>query len=176
MSFYFSYRVEPDDVQYSRAFDDYNLSVKTLRPVFERIRSEFVESQRLTFINEGAFEGKEHWQELSPMYRRWKQRRFGYKPILQATERMKKSLLQRSHPDQVVQMTDDSFTIGTRVPYAYKHQLGIGVPVRKVIELTELQKTRWNRIVHNYLYEMAYDTFGPTLGRKPWPQSEQGEG
>lgn len=53
--------------------------------------------------------------------------------MLRVTDRLYKSLTVSNHPDAVFAITPTEVVFGTRVPYAEKHQLGLGVPRRQPI-------------------------------------------
>lgn len=45
---------------------------------------------------------------------------------LPGNERLKPSLLSAQHPDAIRKVTNDGIEYGTAVPYAYRHQYGVG--------------------------------------------------
>lgn len=89
-------------------------------PIHQLI-SKFFEKQ---FESEGAYGGS-LWNPLSPVTMALKARshreRMG---TLRFTNRLWASLVFDSGPDQFVEITNDSYTRGTRVPYASFHQEG----------------------------------------------------
>lgn len=164
-----TFGVEVDDIQFSRVFDTFDMEITDMRPVWDQLEHDFIQTQLNVFSMEGAVDNRARWQPLSPMYAAWKQRVYGNLSILQLTRRMMRSLTEPNHPDMVLVKERDAFVIGTRVPYAIFHQKGTRkMPQRKVIELTELQKRRWVSIIHRYLYSLAERRFGPNVGRAPW--------
>ena len=145
-----------NEVQLSRAFETGIEGFLDLRKPFNTMADEFFESMAGVFSAEGAFEERSRWQKLSPAYARWKARHFPGRKILERTGRMKTSLTTRGGPDNVLEITPRSLSIGTRVSYAMHHQKGTPrMPMRKIIELTNAQKRRWVRIMHTYMYGVA---------------------
>jgi phage gpG-like protein len=72
--------------------------------------------------------------------------------ILHATQRLRGSLTQRSHPDHVRQIAPHEAFVGTRVPYARFHQRGTRrMPRRRAVELTVMQRRNLVRILQLYL-------------------------
>ncbi len=145
-----------NEVQLSRAFETGIAEFLDLRKPFSMMADEFFESMANVFSAEGAFEERSRWQELSPAYAKWKARHFPGRKILERTGRMKRSLTTKGGPDNVLEITPKSLSVGTRVPYAMYHQKGTSrMPMRKIIELTNAQKRRWVRIMHTYMYGVA---------------------
>mgnify|MGYP003121082484 CR=1 FL=1 len=138
------------------------------RPAFERLHDDFTgRIMPEQFATEGARAGA-RWQgyDNEPVYRYVKSRILNTRtfPVLrwatrpgppQAGERLYPSLVEQGHPLHVGRITRTSFSFGTRVPYARKHQLGIGIvpydkvplPQRKIINLNKDDRLRWARIM-----------------------------
>ena len=145
-----------NEVQLSRAFETGIANFLNFELPFGKMADEFFESMANVFSSEGAFEERSRWQDLSPAYARWKARHFPGRKILERTGRMKRSLTVKGGPDNVLEITPSTLSVGTVVPYAIHHQKGTSImPMRKVIELTSAQKLRWVHIMHNYMYDVA---------------------
>lgn len=77
------------------------------------------------FKNERSPEGK-HWQKNEPFYKKWKDKRFGSKKILDLTGKLQKSFYTKIH--------QDSLKVGTDLSVASDHQFGIGkLPQRRFL-------------------------------------------
>jgi len=59
-------------------------------------------------------------------------------------------------PFQIRDITATQAVLGTSVPYGVFHQLGTKrMPARPPIQLSESDKNRWGKLVHEWLYAMA---------------------
>ena len=141
--------------QLSRFFEATGSDLKDFSDIFKAWGKDFRERQHSVFRSEGAFEGRQRWQELSPAYKDWKDIYYPGANILERTRRLWDSLVSEGDPDHVYSVSKDEFKIGTSVPYAIFHQRGQGVPQRKVIQLTEPQKTDWTQICRKEVWENA---------------------
>jgi hypothetical protein len=72
------------------------------------------------------------WRALSPRYAAWKRSVVGNKPILVFSGAMRDSFV-IGNKRNVLKVTKASAEIGSSDPKVDKHQLGDGVPVRRVI-------------------------------------------
>ena len=83
------------------------------------------------------------WKPNSPGIRRYKQSKGYILKVLQATGRMRASINYR--------VSGNELTVGTNVSYAYKHQLGIGVPKREFLGISEENNKAIVSILDDYL-------------------------
>ena len=83
------------------------------------------------------------WQKLSPFTLRLKEEQKRILKILQSTGRLRRSFEYTINQDDLV--------IGTNVSYAKKHQLGIGVPKREILGVSEEDKEIIKEILEDYL-------------------------
>jgi len=144
-----------NDIQFSRAFEFAMSRYADFTEPFGLMADDFFQTMTGVFEREGAFEGRVKWQELSPAYARWKTQHYPGRKILELTGRLRASLTNKGGPDNVLQITPTMLAVGTVVPYAIRHQLGLGnLPMRKIIELTADQKLRWVQILHKYMYDV----------------------
>jgi len=157
--------VVDNEVQLSRAFETGIAQFLNLEVPFNKMADDFYQTMAGVFSAEGAFEERTKWQDLSPTYAIWKSRNFPGRKILERTGRLKTSLTTRGGSDSVLEVTPNSLSVGTMVPYALRHQRGnpsTNLPMRKIIELTDAQKKRWVHIMHRYMYEVAQTMAGIT--------------
>lgn len=143
-------------VQLSRTFDQLSLGVANLRKPFEKIKRDFYQTQKATFDNEGAYEGKPRWKELKPEYKRWKERKYPSSQTLVLDGTLKRAATTPSSEGSVAEVTKDSVALGVDLPVngwnlAALHQFGTkNMPAREVIRLTSPQKKRWVRIMRDH--------------------------
>ena len=107
-----------------------------LRPFFGRAAEIVRQAVLYQFSTVGGRSGG--WAPLSPWYAAWKASRgYGMRPIMVLTGRLSKSLIDREG-NVIEEIHPDHMRWGTSVPYAAKHQLGLGrLPQRKLIDLNQ---------------------------------------
>lgn len=141
-----------NDVQFARAFEVASNEISDLSVPFSEMATEFYTSMTQVFSSEGSYEGRPRWATLSPAYARWKMKHFPGRKILERTGSLLVSLCVRGAMGNVTDITPNSLSLGTNISYAKYHQTGTSrMPMRKIIELTQTQKTRWVQIIHGYL-------------------------
>jgi phage gpG-like protein len=108
-----------------------------MRKIAPRLRDYLQSVERSQFDSEGRT-GSGGWAPLKPRTVASKTAR-GLDPrILRATNRLRKSLTNKTSGDSVFEYDADSMLFGTRVPYAAFHQRGTRrMPARKPVELSE---------------------------------------
>jgi phage gpG-like protein len=126
-----------------------------MRLIAPRIREYFVSVERSQFDSEGRT-GSGGWAPLKPRTVASKAAR-GLDPrILRATERLRKSLTNKTSSDQQFEYDSDSMSFGTRVPYARYHQTGTRrMPARKPVELSERNRRKVIKIVQAVIMDRA---------------------
>lgn len=125
--------------QATRAFNTLNESIRDFRPVWPEIHMYFLRASLEQFATQGA-RGGQTWQPLSERYGKWKAKRYPGKPILVATERLRRSLSLGGQKggDQVYEASPLSLTMGTAVPYARYHQRGTArMAARPILQPTQ---------------------------------------
>lgn len=117
-------------------------------PAFQQIAARFALIMKEQFDSEG---GRAHkWAPLSPGYAAQKELRYPGKPILQASGALMRSLTHE--PFGVEGATATEMVLGTDIPYAIFHQLGIPlVPRRPVVDLTVVDRLEMTHIVQHYI-------------------------
>ena len=149
-------RYEVDgEAQFSRVFDSMSTKLSDLRPIFRDIASDFLIHMKRVFSMEGAVDEKSRWVPLAQWYEAYKRLKYPGTKILHLTGRLESSLTEKASPDNVTELRPLEMKIGTKVPYALKHQRGYGLPQRKIIDLTVRQRKRWTSIAHQYVYSEA---------------------
>lgn len=150
------------DVQLSRALDIAADELEDLSPAFERMAADFYETQRQVFIKEGGFEGLKPWAPLSDSYAAWKERHYPGRPILVLIGRLRAALTVPNARGAIKQVTANSLILGAHVPVkggwnlAALHQHGTRkMPARPPLRLTEPQKKRWVKYMHEHVWSDA---------------------
>jgi phage virion morphogenesis protein len=83
------------------------------------------------------------WEPLSAFTLSWKRKNSRILRILESTGRLRDSISYQVFGDRV--------TIGTNVSYAAKHQLGINVPQRRFLGLSEADISEIILLLDNYI-------------------------
>ena len=122
-----------------------------MRPAGERFMDYMRSIERSQFDSEGST-GSGGWAPLKPRTVAGKAAR-GLDPrILRATDRLRKSLTNKTSPDHVEEINADSFFFSTRVPYARYHQTGTRrMPQRRPVELSERNRRAVVKIIQTHL-------------------------
>lgn len=123
------------------ALDKVERGVLDLRQLgtWKWVQSEFFKIEKELFASEGASGQSGKWKELSSPYKEIKAKKWGNKPILQASGDMYKSLT-ATGGDNVYEESPLELTLGTKDPKAGYHQRGGGrLPQRRAIDMTNEQ-------------------------------------
>jgi len=138
-----------------------NITIERLRsfkPLFKKIASDFRKTQNSLFAAEGAFEGNAAWAALSPGYKEQKAKKFPGRKILQATGKLRTSLVTKAGEGAINNITDDSIEIGTSIEYAGYHQTGTGkMPARPIFNITKNQEDKWINLVVQHIMKSGVD-------------------
>jgi phage gpG-like protein len=121
--------------QFSGAVDAIAKGISDFRPVWPEIELAFFRLELEQFNSEGS-RGGSRWKPLSEKYRKWKERHYPGKPILQRSGRLLRSLSVIGGGDSIREQEPLSLTLGSRVPYATYHQRGAGkLPQRPPMQI-----------------------------------------
>lgn len=138
-------------------------------PVFEVLAERFLEIEKLQFESQGV-SGSGGWTPLSATYLAEKVSQ-GYDPrILFRTHALFESLTHHDAEGSIRRITPEFMEVGTDLEseggyvYALAHQQGHGVPVRKPVDLTEMERRRWMKTVQRYIV-LGEVVFGGGSGR-----------
>lgn len=107
--------------------------------VFQRIANDFRVIEKKNFNSQGT---PEAFKELTKKYAAFKARKVGSRPIMVFSGRLRRSLTKRT-ADTIERISPREMTLGSRVPYAHRHQIGFKMPKRQVIQITAVHKRRW---------------------------------
>jgi len=144
-------------VEFSRRFTRFTEYLTDMRQLAPGIVAELRQSLDEQFDSEGAAGRSGAWDGLSKSYARWKARHYPGKPINQRTQKLRNALTGNTS-DTIYEATPDSITFGTRLRYGKHVQKR-----RKVIDLSERQKTRLMKTIQRRLLQAGRDA-GFTLG------------
>ena len=105
------------------------------------------------FESEGE-RGSGGWVPLSPAYAAWKAIHYPGQPMLQRTGRLIESF--EGGPGAIRVVRPESLAFGSDIPYGTYHQTGTGrMPRRRIIDLTEEDRTMIMREIQRYLVRVA---------------------
>ena len=141
--------------QVLRTFTRWTDALSDFSPALGDIADDFLELEKTQYASEGKT-GSGGWKALSPKYATWKAVNYPGALILARDGWLRDSLTVKDAPFQIREITATQATLGTNVPYGIYHQMGTKfMPARPPIELSESDKTRWGKLVHEWLYAMA---------------------
>ncbi len=115
--------------------------------VFQRITKDFRSNEKTVFDSEGT---PKAFKALTAKYAAFKLKSVGSKPIMQFSGRLMNSLIRKTG-DTIEVITPRELRLGTRVPYAHRHQVGFKMPKREIIQITAKHKTRWVGFFEKFL-------------------------
>jgi hypothetical protein len=102
------------------------------------------------------------WEPLSEGYAKEKELEVGFRPILQFSTRMYRSLTEEGATNYVREEQSDSLNVGSADPKAQWHHEGKGhLPVREVMKATDEEAQEHLQIFHD-----SYEAIARSLGFK----------
>lgn len=116
---------------------------RDLRPVWDEIFADYVESAQRLFASNGA-SGFKKWPRLSRRYAAMKEKRYPGKPMLVAIGRLREAAL--GGPGSRVTVTPTKAEFVITYPIANVHNKR-----RPPIQITRAQRLRWYRILLGYI-------------------------
>lgn len=154
-----------DEVQLDREIEAVGKHAATLDNVLRDIARDLNKEARLQFATQGAY-ASGGWPRLKDSYLKRKRRMVEqgkmingrparYLAILRLTDRMRKSLVERTDPEHVERIQSHTLEWGTKVPYFRYHQNPGSSPAaqkrRRVIELNEKKRQSYARAILTYM-------------------------
>ena len=141
--------------QVLRTFSRWTEGLSDFSPALEDIADDFLKLQATQFSSEGRT-GSGGWKPLSADYASWKAVNYPGAKTLERDGWLRDSLTVKDASFQIREITATQATMGTDVPYAIYHHFGTKrMPARPPIELSESDKTRWGKLVHEWLFATA---------------------
>jgi len=142
-----SYNID-NDRRFKRALQTAIKRVGDLRFVMGEISRDIFKTTRQNFILSGSGQ----YPALSPQYAKFKQRTYGFSPILVASGDLRDSVTGKGNSDTVLNIGKQSLVQGTKVPYARYVQEGtVKMPGRKYLFIDDAQADRFVRMIDNYV-------------------------
>lgn len=122
-----------------------------LAPAMDPVMATMRRALTRQFDSQGVH-GSGGWAPLAPATVARKRAR-GLDPrILHATRRLRDSLTERGHRDEVAVARHDGADFGTTVPYARHHQFGTSrMPRRRPVQLPEVDRRQIVRIIQRFV-------------------------
>lgn len=137
-----------------QSLDRYQGKMRNMRPAFERMFQSFLRFERRLFDTEGTTGASGRWVALKPATIKRKAAKGQDPRILHATQRLRRSLTNKSHSDNIQEMKAYSFRFGTSVPYADYHQnpkTTSRLPKREVVSMTASQNAAFTRAIRDHI-------------------------
>lgn len=132
----------PDAGAYSRGFEAWSHAVQDMSPVMQRIGDDVVDDVGQMFGTEGAAAGAPY-APLSPGYAKEKEARYPGRPILVASGKMRREMLDRF---SALNISRDRMVYEPVSGIAMYHQKGTNrMPARRMVAFTPDRKRSWDR-------------------------------
>ena len=146
----FSFEIEGEE-QVSRMLSRTTEKIKDLAPFFEAAGTFMRTTMDEQFGSEGGRTGG--WAPLSARYAADKAKRYGSRPILQASGDMIASLTGQGSGNVSRTVGGDTLEFGTSVPYATYHQTGTSrMPQRRILDLTEGDRRGLMKLLQRHMF------------------------
>lgn len=130
--------------QVARAFEVAAHDAQDMSEPLREIGTQILHGVSEQFRTEGVSGLGQKWTALNPAYAAWKRGAVGDKPILDFHTDMRTTLTQRAairvEPRRLIYRPQ-----GKHDDIAALHQVGEGVPERKIVAITDMQKRTWDR-------------------------------
>lgn len=119
------------------AFSGLIANIRDWRTLWPQVINQIVKIEEKQFSTMGALGEHGEWAPLTPDYAAAKARQYGGKPILQASERLRDSLVGHTG-DTIEELGPLKMRFGSSVEYALYHQTGTrrGLPARRIFDFT----------------------------------------
>lgn len=106
-------------------------------------------------------EGNPKWKELSFIYGQWKKQEYPSAKILELTGALRESLIS-NNGDSVKVLGRNSIKLGSKIPYARKHQVGdpsSNLPARPPIQPNAEMQKRFNTTISKWIKGVVRTTY-----------------
>lgn len=146
-----TFRAEVDGIEVlNRGFNRIDQIISDFRPIWPNVAGEIYAINQEQFDSEGGKGASGKWAALSPAYKKWKEINYPGQPILQREGHLVASLTDPEAADAIYQPGKDELVIGTRLPYALRHQRQ-----RPIFSFSEQQKTRIQKSIQQGLVQFT---------------------
>jgi phage gpG-like protein len=141
------------------AFGGLVAKIQDWRSLWPHVIERVVKSEERLYSSEGVTGGHGQWAPLTEAYEKAKRRKYGEKPIEQASERLRQSIVEAGE-GHVEDLQPLSMTFGTDVPYAIYQQTGTRkMPARRLFDFTQEDQ----RVIQQEIQRQAVQ-YARTLG------------
>jgi hypothetical protein len=143
------------EVVLARELSRFGDSVRDFRPVWSEIKADFHRIEAEQFDSQGARSGNP-WAPLSPNYAAWKAKVAPGQPTLRLSNQMWSQFALGK--GMYASLEPMRMELSPLTQYPTFHQRGspkTHLPQRKVIDLTEDDRMRWMKMIHEYVYTKA---------------------
>jgi phage gpG-like protein len=136
------------EAQLDRTLGRVEVAAADVSPAWEVIAEQFLAAEREQFASEGGF-GSGGWAPLSEHYAAWKAVHYPGEKILHRTGELEASL---TEGPEIRVIEAHMMVLGSAVEYGRFHQGGgPNLPRRRPIELPEMLRRSWIKVVQRYL-------------------------
>lgn len=150
------------EVQIRRRFEGILGNVEDLSPAFERMADALLEYEKEVFQSEGSANPSGGWKPLSEQYKRWKDKHYPGRRILERTGELEKVMTTKGASGASRDITAQQMVLRFRRAAeknpdrdlaSTHHTGGKGgrPPRRRVLEPSEKLKRRWVQIIREHL-------------------------
>ncbi len=131
------------------AFGGLVAQIKDWRKLWPQVINQIVKIEENQFATMGALGAYGKWDALTRDYAAAKAREYPGKPILQASEHLRDSLVDKTE-NTIEELEPLKMRFGTRLEYAHYHQTGTrrGMPARRIFDMTEEDRYVIRETIH----------------------------
>ena len=147
------------DERFIRGMTNYVNEMQDFTEPFKEIRDDFYFVEQRNFNAQGR---PAPFAPLSPRYAKWKSRHYPGKPIMQLKGALIQSLTGVATSNMISVIKPKEAEFGTKVRYAHRHQQGIDMPQRKIVQLEETDKKRWALVIQTWAHNKLKKVEGVT--------------
>lgn len=133
-------------------------ATRNAKPAMSKVADDLMGTILTQFQSQGR-RGGGSWQQLSPKWARYKERK-GYDPrIMYMRGRLVNSLTKRRSRNMNLKVTDAEVDLSSRLRYANVQHHGGGprnLPARPLIHVVKGDEERWAEIVRRHVFKRMY--------------------
>lgn len=149
------------EIVFNRSLNRFTENLRDFRQLWPAVIVELQTIMKEQFAGQGVGPSGQ-WQQLSPAYKRWKEKKYPGAPILVRTGATRDALTKNTEHSLIIKGQTE-LIFGVSLPYPIYHQRGKGrLPHRAIFDLTEAHKIRLVRVMHRRLIKAGRDN-GVTL-------------
>jgi hypothetical protein len=130
--------------RFVRGFNRIGSEVQDFEEPFRIILGDFREVESGIFATEGASEGNP-FPALTKKYAAWKEENFPGRAIMTLTGAFRAALTGRA-AGTIERIEKKEAEFGANLPGMHRHQVGYRMPMRKIVQVSDTTKNRWNHV------------------------------